>query len=160
MEIALTLSIHIVMATPLWACRSVFALLKISVVTSRGFNKLEAVTNTIQLIRDRHPQRLPMGTSLIDQLIWAQEQLLGVLRDIQLVQRFSEMGLSGRVEELVMHLAQEVDPEGDCQGHSHPKLLELKTQGRRVHNSSTLSCSHWFPGQRLFPSGYLSTNLY
>ena len=54
-----------------------------------------------------------MGTSLIDRLIWAQEQMLGVLQDIQLVQRFSEMGLSGRVEELVMHLAQEVDPEGD-----------------------------------------------
>ena len=47
-----------------------------------------------------------------------------------------------------------------CQGHSHPKLLELKTQGRRVHNSSTLSCSQWFPGQRLFLSGYLSTNSY
>ena len=47
-----------------------------------------------------------------------------------------------------------------CQGHSHPKLLELKTQGCRVHNSSTLSCSQWFPGQRLFPLGYLSTNSY
>ena len=48
----------------------------------------------------------------------------------------------------------------ECQGHSHPKLLELKTQGCRVHNSSTLPCSQWFPGQRLFPSGYLSTNSY
>ena len=48
----------------------------------------------------------------------------------------------------------------ECQGHSHPKLLELKKQGRRVHNSSALSCSQWFPGQGLFPSGYLSTNLY
>ena len=47
-----------------------------------------------------------------------------------------------------------------CQGHSHPKLLELKTQGCRVHNSSTLSCSQWFPSQGLFPSGYLSTNSY
>ena len=48
----------------------------------------------------------------------------------------------------------------ECQGHSHPKLLELKTQGHRVHNSSALSCSQWFPGQRLFPLGYLSTNSY
>ena len=39
--------------------------------------------------------------------------MLGVSRDIQLVQRFSKIGLSGRAEELVMHLAQEVDPEGD-----------------------------------------------
>ena len=39
--------------------------------------------------------------------------MLGVSQDIQLVQKFSEMGLSGRAEELVMHLAQEVDPEGD-----------------------------------------------
>ena len=54
-----------------------------------------------------------MGTLLIDRLIWAQEQLLGVSRDIQLVWRFSKMGLSGRSEELVMHLAQEVDLEGD-----------------------------------------------
>ena len=40
--------------------------------------------------------------------------MLGVSRDIQLVQRFSGLGLSGRAEEMVMHLAQEVDPEGDC----------------------------------------------
>ena len=39
--------------------------------------------------------------------------MLGVSRDIQLVQRFSELGLSRRAEETVMHLAQEADPEGD-----------------------------------------------
>ena len=55
-----------------------------------------------------------MGTSLIDWLIWAQEQMLAVSQDIQLVQRFSKMGLSGRAEEMVMYLAQEADPEGDC----------------------------------------------
>ena len=54
-----------------------------------------------------------MGTSLIDRLIYAQEEMLGVLRDIQLVQRFSTMGLSGRVEVMVLSLAHEMDPEGD-----------------------------------------------
>ena len=54
-----------------------------------------------------------MGMSLIDWLILAQEQMLGVSRDIQLVQRFSKLGLSRRAKEMVMHLAQEVDPEGD-----------------------------------------------
>ena len=54
-----------------------------------------------------------MGTSLIDRLIYAQEEMLGVSWDIQLVQRFSEMGLSGRAEAMVLHLAHEVDPEGD-----------------------------------------------
>ena len=39
--------------------------------------------------------------------------MLGVSRDIQLVQRFSEMGLSGRAKEMVLHLTHEVDPEGD-----------------------------------------------
>ena len=39
--------------------------------------------------------------------------MLGVSQDIQLVQRFSKMGLSRRAEELVMHLTQEVDPKGD-----------------------------------------------
>ena len=40
--------------------------------------------------------------------------MLGVLRDIQLIQNFSQMGLSRRAEEMVMHLALETDPEGDC----------------------------------------------
>ena len=39
--------------------------------------------------------------------------MLGVSRDIQLAQRFSEMGLSGRAEAMVLHLAHEMDPEGD-----------------------------------------------
>ena len=59
-----------------------------------------------------------MGTSLIDQLIYVQEEMLGVSRDIQLVQRFSEMGLSRRAEAMVLHLAHEVDPEGDI---AHPE---------------------------------------
>ena len=54
-----------------------------------------------------------MGTSLIDWLIYAQEEMLGVSHDIQLVQRFSTMGLSGRVEVMVLSLAHEMDPEGD-----------------------------------------------
>ena len=59
----------------------------------------------------------------------------------------------------IAEIAEDLDTEV-CQGHSHPKLLELKTQGHRVHNSSALSCSQWFPSQGLFPSGYLSTNSY
>ena len=39
--------------------------------------------------------------------------MLGVSRDIQLVQRFSTMGLSGRAEVMVLSLANEMDPEGD-----------------------------------------------
>ena len=54
-----------------------------------------------------------MGTSLIDWLIYAQEEMLGVSRDIQLVQRFSTMGLSRRAEAMVLSLAHEMDPEGD-----------------------------------------------
>ena len=54
-----------------------------------------------------------MGTSLIDRLIYAQEEMLGVSRDIQLVQRFSTMGLNGRAEAMVLSLAHEMDPEGD-----------------------------------------------
>ena len=54
-----------------------------------------------------------MGTSLIDQLIYAQEEMLGVSQDIQLVQRFSTMGLSGRAEAMVLSLTHEMDPEGD-----------------------------------------------
>ena len=54
-----------------------------------------------------------MGTSLIDRLIYAQEEMLGVSWDIQLVQRFSIMGLSGRAEVMVLSLAHEMDPEGD-----------------------------------------------
>ena len=34
-------------------------------------------------------------------------------QDIQLVQRFSEVGLSGMAEAMVLHFAHEVDPEGD-----------------------------------------------
>ena len=54
-----------------------------------------------------------MGMSLIDWLIYAQEELLGVSQDIQLAQRFSTMGLSGRAEAMVLSLAHEMDPEGD-----------------------------------------------
>ena len=54
-----------------------------------------------------------MGTSLIDRLIYAQEEMLGVSQDIRLVQRFSTMGLSGRTEAMVLSLAHEMDPEGD-----------------------------------------------
>ena len=54
-----------------------------------------------------------MGMSLIDRLIYAQEEMLGVSRDIQLVQRFSTMGLSRRAEAMVLSLAHEMDPEGD-----------------------------------------------
>ena len=54
-----------------------------------------------------------MGMSLIDWLIYAQEEMLGVLWDIQLVQRFSGLGLSGRAKAMVLHLAHEVDPKGD-----------------------------------------------
>ena len=54
-----------------------------------------------------------MGTSLIDQLIYAQEEMLGVSQDIQLVQRFSTVGLSGRAKAMVLSLAHEMDPEGD-----------------------------------------------
>ena len=39
--------------------------------------------------------------------------MLEVSRDIQLVQRFSRMGLSRRAKAMVLHLAHEVDPEGD-----------------------------------------------
>ena len=38
--------------------------------------------------------------------------MLGVSQDIQLVQRFSTMGLSGRAEVIVLSLAHEMDPEG------------------------------------------------
>ena len=54
-----------------------------------------------------------MGSSLIDWLIYTQEEMLGVLQDIQLVQRFSTMGLSRRAEAMVLSLAHEMDPEGD-----------------------------------------------
>ena len=39
--------------------------------------------------------------------------MLGVSQDIQLVQRFSTMGLSGRAEVMVLSLAHEMDPKGD-----------------------------------------------
>ena len=39
--------------------------------------------------------------------------MLGVSQDIQLVQRFSTLGLSGRAEVMVLSLAHEMDPEGD-----------------------------------------------
>ena len=54
-----------------------------------------------------------MGSSLIDWLIYAREEMLGVSQDIQLVQRFSTLGLSGRAEAMVLSLAHEMDPEGD-----------------------------------------------
>ena len=54
-----------------------------------------------------------MGASLIDRLIYAQEEMLGVSQDIQLVQRFSTLGLSSRSEVMVLSLAHEMDPEGD-----------------------------------------------
>ena len=54
-----------------------------------------------------------MGSSLIDRLIYAQEEMLGVSQDIQLVQRFSTLGLSGRAEVMTLSLAHEMDPEGN-----------------------------------------------
>ena len=44
--------------------------------------------------------------------------MLAVSQDIQLVQRFREVGLSGRSEAMVLHFANELDPEGDvaCPG--------------------------------------------
>ena len=39
--------------------------------------------------------------------------MLGVSQDIQLVQRFSTIGLSGRAKAMVLSFAHEMDPEGD-----------------------------------------------
>ena len=54
-----------------------------------------------------------LGSSLIDWLIYAQQELLGVLQDIQLVQRLREANLSRQSEAVITHFAHEVDPEGD-----------------------------------------------
>ena len=67
----------------------------------------------IQLAQDCRRPTLPMGLSLIDWLIYTQEEMLGVSRDIQLVQRFSTLGLSSRAEAMVLSLAHEMDPKGD-----------------------------------------------
>ena len=54
-----------------------------------------------------------MAGSLIGHVIRAQELLLDVSREIQVVQEFKVLALGGWIEEARMHVVLEADPEGD-----------------------------------------------
>lgn len=54
-----------------------------------------------------------MGGSLINQLIFAQEELLSISREIQLAQQLEAVVISTRIEEVRMHKILEANPKGD-----------------------------------------------
>ena len=68
-------------------------------------------TNVLQIGWDC--LQVPVGLSLINHVIWAQEQMLEILQDIRLAQRLSEMAIETRLEEVRMHEILEGDLEGD-----------------------------------------------
>ena len=74
---------------------------------------MEVVKEGLWIILDCPSPSCLLGSSLIDQLIYAQQELLGVSQDIQLVQRLREANLSGQSEVMIVHFAHEVDLEGD-----------------------------------------------